>query len=121
MKVERDLFGEVPRSAKETPKAERADRMARRYQEAAAAVPRALAELSGARDAAAPFERAFWSAHRALEEAVASNEITKAQRMAAYDTRLRAGHAWWPFRQAVNNAEAWLNALQVEIKECGGG
>ena len=83
------------------------------------AIPLALRDLAAARDAAAPFEHAFWGAHRALEIVCQEKDaLTKDELFAAYDHRLHAGHAWHPFRQAVQQAESWLNSLQKEIAEC---
>ena len=91
------------------------DRRAAAY----AAIPKVIYALGHARDAAAPYEHAFWAAHRDLEDACARKaELTKDQLFAFYDRRMEAGHAWHPFRQAVRGAEELAGGNPKEVKEC---
>ena len=111
-----DLFGIRP---KPPTKAAQLHDATKRRELAYAALPKALAEISQARDHAAPFERAFWNAHRDLESAtMGKSALTKDELLACYDRRLEAGHAWWPYRRRLDAATDWLKELQKEIKEC---
>jgi hypothetical protein len=111
-----DLFGVRPRPRTKAAQLREAEK---RRDLAYASLPKAVAEISQAKDAAEPFARAFWHAHAALELASGGQTpLTKDQLFAAYDLRLEAGHAWWPHRRRLDDAAAWLKALQKEIKEC---
>jgi len=62
-----------------------------------------------------PFERAFRVAHRALAELPPRPVVGKAARLAAYDARMKAGHAWHPHRSRLREANRWVKAIREEM------
>lgn len=69
-----------------------------------------------ARELAHPFELEFRIAHNRLVALPQRPNVSKETRLAAYDTRLQAGHAWHPYRQLVRDAERWIKACEEELK-----
>jgi hypothetical protein len=78
-----------------------------------------LASATHERDAAqweqGPFERAFKAAHAALSALPPRSVVGKEARLAAYDARLRAGHAWHPHRTRLREANRWIKAINEEM------
>ena len=75
----------------------------------------ATREWADAQHAQDPFEIAFREAHRVLRELPPQPVTSKADRLAAYDARLAAGHAWNPHRARLRDANRWIAAIQEEI------
>lgn len=73
-------------------------------------------ECGEAHSAEQPWSRAFWAAHQTLRELPLQPEASKERRLAAYDARLRAGHAWHPYRQRYRDALRWFDAILKELK-----
>lgn len=78
-----------------------------------------LAAATHERDAAQweqdPFERAFKAAHGFLMALPHRPTTSKAERLAAYDARMAAGHAWHPHRTRLREATRWLKAIKEEM------
>ena len=78
-----------------------------------------LIDATYQRDAAqweqGPFERAFKAAHAALSALPPRSVVGKDARLAAYDARLRAGHAWHPHRTRLREANRWIKAINEEM------
>ena len=70
--------------------------------------PLAEAERDAAERGGSGLKAAFWEAHRWLAELPPQPETSKAERLAAYDARMRAGHAWHPWKTRLREAERWL-------------
>lgn len=68
----------------------------------------------------APFEQAFWTAHRELEHAweiiKQGSPVYRSDLLASYDRRMNAGHRWHPSRKAHQTALSWLKAIRTELK-----
>lgn len=64
-------------------------------------------------------EERFWAADRALRELPPQPVTSKATRLAAYDERMAAGHAWHPYKERMRRANAWIKAIQAEMKQVG--
>ena len=62
-----------------------------------------------------PFERAFRASHHALAACPPRSVVGKAARLAAYDGRMRAGHAWHPYRSRLREANRWVKAIREEM------
>ena len=116
-----DLFGPIPAPKRAASKATR-QRMAQvRLDRAMSEIPHAVGAIARAREAQAPYEAAFWSAHQALAEAWEAchvhNVLTKEALFRAYDRRMEAGYAWHPSREKLRAAQDWLKAVQKEADE----
>jgi len=79
---------------------------------------RAVAEAEEADKAQRPYAEAFQIAHHKLLELTRSETSTKQQRLAGYDRRMNAGHAWHPFRSRLTDAMNWLKAIGKELADC---
>ena len=56
-------------------------------------------------------------ADRWLADMPLQPETSKAERLAAYDARMRAGHAWHPWKTRLREAERWLKAIDRELEQ----
>lgn len=63
-----------------------------------------------------PFQAAFRAAHAYLAALPARPETSKANRLAAYDARMKAGHAWHPSRSRLREAVRWIKAIEEDLK-----
>ena len=78
---------------------------------------RAAEACAEAEAGGAGFKAAFWDAHRTIAEMPPRPKASKAERLAAYDARTRAGHEWHPWKAALRDAERWLAAINREIEQ----
>jgi hypothetical protein len=78
-----------------------------------------LADATYQRDAAQwgqdPFERAFKAAHACLSALPPRTVVGKSTRLAAYDARMKAGHAWHPHRTRLREATRWIKAIKEDM------
>jgi hypothetical protein len=77
----------------------------------------AEAERDAAERGGSGLKAAFWDAHRRLADMPPQPETSKAERLAAYDARMRAGHAWHPWKTRLREAERWLKAIDRELEQ----
>lgn len=63
-----------------------------------------------------PREATFRAAHDRLASLPSRPGVSKTVRLAAYDARMRAGHAWHPHRLKVREAIRWIEAIEKELK-----
>ncbi len=77
---------------------------------------KARAQEATAERQSSPLEAAFWDAHRQLDAMPLQPETSKAERLAAYDARMHAGHAWHPSRSRLRDARRWIKAIMEEIE-----
>ena len=75
----------------------------------------ATREWADAQLAQDPFEAAFKEADHLLRVLPPRPAASKATRLAAYDARVAAGHAWHPYRARLREACRWIAAIQEEI------
>lgn len=75
--------------------------------------------FSAARQRSAPFENAFWAAHRNLESLWdlrnTGRLVNKVEMLKAYDERVFSGHKWHPYKSECRNLEIWLKAIRKEL------
>lgn len=79
----------------------------------------ATQEYEAAHAVEMPYARAFWAAHRWLEELHQSRSdgtpVSKTEMMDAYDRKMWAGHAWHPHREKAEELHTWLKAIRREL------
>jgi hypothetical protein len=63
-----------------------------------------------------PHEAAFRNATAYLGSLPPQPQASKEVRLAAYDERVRAGHAWHPYKMRQRKADAWMKAIRAELK-----
>lgn len=88
----------------------------RRIDDLRADLEKANLECDRALAAQQPFADQFWRAHGFLASLPTRPSSTKRERLDAYDARLRAGHAWHPYRQRYRDATRWVDAILKEMK-----
>jgi hypothetical protein len=76
----------------------------------------AVRERDEAQWAQDPFEAAFKASHAFLASLPPQPVVTKAVRLAAYDARVEAGHAWHPYRARLREANRWIKAIKEEME-----
>lgn len=80
----------------------------------------ALADALDVEDAALaemrPYQQAFDAAHRALEKAWNEPDTTKEDRLNLYTARMEAGHARYPFKVRVDEANGWRKRIESDLR-----
>lgn len=76
----------------------------------------AYAERDRAQNEQDDHEAKFRAAHESLVHLPLRPAVSKAERLAAYDHRVAAGHAWHPHRQRLREANRWIKAIMEDLK-----